>query len=48
MSDDPLAPFRRGRQPTADDQARQPLTEHQALKLAIEAFDEVLSTLPDG
>ena len=38
---DPLAPFRRGQQPAADDQAQQPLTEHRALKLAIEALNEV-------
>lgn len=41
MPDDPLAPYRRGPQPSPADQAQQPLTEHEALRLAITALNEV-------
>ncbi|HEU5375747.1 MAG TPA: hypothetical protein VFV38_09930 [Ktedonobacteraceae bacterium] len=41
-SNDPLAPYRRKEpQPVSIGQAQQPLTERQALKLAIEALNEV-------
>ncbi len=41
MENDPLAPFRRGQQPAPSDQAQHSLAEHEALRLAIAALNEV-------
>lgn len=41
MADDPLAPFRREQQPASSDQEQRSLTEHQALRLAIDALNEI-------
>jgi hypothetical protein len=41
VADDPLAPFRREQQPASPDQEQRSLTEHQALRLAIDALNEI-------